>query len=168
MLKLFILFCLVNYSYSKSDEFFHKNLSNVKALVLQENTVNIYGGGLLLDNFNTCQINNLFYNNEIVNNKTNLKIVCKKHFYEYMICEKDLILFSLKINNYQKCKLIFYSFDNIQEIIVKDTLNIFKKFIYKEILYNCLRFFVLFLAVKFVFKIIQEDNIDFTNNIYTR
>jgi hypothetical protein len=168
MLKLFILFCLVNYSYSKSDEFFDKNLSNVKALVLQENTVNIYSGGLLLDNFNTCQINNLFYNNEIVNNKTNLKIVCKKHFYEYMICEKDLILFSLKINNYQECKLIFYSFDNIQEIIVKDTLNIFKNFIYKETLYNCLRFFGLFLAVKFVFKIIQEDNIDFTNNIYTR
>jgi hypothetical protein len=168
MLKLFILLCLVNYSYSVSDEYTKTNLSNVKVLVLQEDTVNIYLNGLLFDNIDTCQVNNLHYNNYFVSNRSNLKIVCKKHYYDYMLCERDLILLSLKINNYQECNLVFSTFDNILEIFVKETTNIFNIYIYQQTLYNCLRFFGLFLAVKFVIYIISHDNFDFTNNIYTR
>jgi|LauGreDrversion4_2_1035121.scaffolds.fasta_scaffold997290_2 hypothetical protein len=168
MLKLFTLFCLVNYVYSSSDEYIKTNLSDVKVLVLQEDTVNIYLNGLLFDNIDTCQVNNLHYNNYFVSNRSNLKIVCKKHYYDYMLCERDLILLSLKINNYQECNLVFSTFDNILEIFVKETINIFKKYIYQQTLYNCLRFFGLFLAVKLVIYIISHDNFDFTNNIYTR
>ena len=168
MLKLFILFCLVNYSYSTSDEYTKTNLSNVKVLVLQEDTVNIYLNGLLIDNIDTCQVNNLYLNNYFVSNRSNLKIVCKKHYFEYMLCEKDLILLSLKNNKFQECNLTFSTFDNILQLFMQETINIVKRYIYKETLYNCLRFFGLFLAVKFVIYFITHDDIDFTTNIYTR
>ena len=168
MLKLLALFCLVNYVCSSSDEYMKTNLSEVKVLVLQEDTVNIYLNGLLFDNFDTCQVNNLQYNNYFVSNRSNLKIVCKKHYYDYMLCERDLILLSLKINNYQECNLTFSTFDNILQLFIQETINIVKRYIYKETLYNCLRFFGLFIVVKFLIHIISHDNFDFTNNIYTR
>ena len=168
MIKLLALLCLVNYVCSLSDEYMKTNLSDVKVLVLQEDTVNIYLNGLLFENIDTCQVNNLQYNNYFVSNRSNLKIVCKKHYYDYMLCERDLILLSLKINNYQECKLVFSTFDNILQLLVQETINIVKTYIYKETLYNCLRFFGLFIAVKFVIHIISHDNFDFTNNIYTR
>lgn len=166
MLKLFILLCLVNFSYT-SDEYKKINISDVKVLILQEDTVNIYFNGLF-DNIDNCQVNNLFLNNYFVNNRSNLKIVCKKHYYEYMLCEKDLLLLSFKINNYQECRLIFSTFDNIIQQSILSVVNLTKNYIYKETLYNCLRFFVLFLVLKLLYKIILRDNFDFTNNIYTR
>jgi hypothetical protein len=166
MLKLFVLLCLVNYAYS-IDEYTKTNLSDVKVLVLQEDTVNIYLNGLF-DNIDTCQVNNLFLNNNYVSDRSNIKIVCKKHYYDYMLCERDLILLSLKINNYQECKLVFYTFDNLLKIFVQETMNILNIYIYQQTLYNCLRFFGLFLAVKFVIYIIAHEDFDFTNNIYTR
>ena len=168
MLKLFILLCLVNYSYSVSDEYIKTNLSNVKVLVLQEDTVNIYLNGLLIDNINTCQVNNLYLNNYFVSNRSNLKIVCKKHFFEYMLCEKDLILLNLKSNKFQECNLTFSTFDNILQLFMHESINLSKKYIYQQTLYNCLRFFGLFLAVKIVIYFISNDDFDFTNNIYTR
>ena len=167
MLKLLVLFCLVNYVYSASDEYMKTSLSNVKVLVLQEDTVNIYLNGSF-ENIDTCQVNNLYFNNYFVNNRSNLKIVCKKHFRDYMLCEKDLILLSLKSNKNQECKLVFSSYDNILETFVQETINIFNNYIYQQTLYNCLRFFGLFLAIKLVIKILLQDNLDFTNNIYTR
>ena len=167
MLKLFVLLCLVNYAYSASDEYIKTNLSNIKVLVLQEDTVNIYLNGSF-KNIDTCQVNNLYFNNYFVNNRSNLKIVCKKHFRDYMLCEKDLILLSLKSNKYQECKLVFSSYDNILEIFVQETINIFNNYIYHQTLYNCLRFFGLFIIIKLVIKILLHDNLDFTNNIYTR
>ena len=168
MLKLFVLLCLVNYSYSTSDEYTKTNLSNVKVLVLQEDTVNIYLNGLLIDNIDTCQVNNLYLNNYFVSNRSNLKIVCKKHFFHYMLCEKDLILLSFKNNKFQECNLTFSTFDNILQQSMLETINIVKIYIYKETLYNCLRFFGLFLTVKLFIYFITHDDIDFTNNIYTR
>ena len=169
MLKLFVLLCLVNYAYSyTSDKYIKTNLSDVKVLILQEDTVNIYFNSLLFDNIDTCQVNYLFYNNQIFNNRSNLKIVCKKHYFEYMLCEKDLILLNVQINKHQECNLTFSTFDNILYQFILETKNIVKKYIYKETLYNCLRFFGLFLAVKFVIYIISHDNFDFTNNIFTR
>jgi len=165
--QLFILLCLLNYVYSM-DVYTKTNLSDVKVLILQEDTVNIYLNGLLIDNFDTCQVNNLHINNYVVSNRSNLKIVCKKHYYDYMLCEKDLILLSFKINNYQECKLVFSTFDNILEIFVQETVNIFKNYIYKQTLYNCLRFFGLYFICKLIVKILLQDNLDFTNNIYTR
>ena len=167
MLKLVVLLCLVNYVYSASDEYMKTNLSDVKVLVLQEDTVNIYLYGSF-ENIDTCQVNNLYFNNYFVNNRSNLKIVCKKHFKDYMICEKDLILLSLKSNKNQECKLVFSSYDNILETFVQETINIFNNYIYQQTLYNCLRFFGLLLAIKLVIKILLHDNLDFTNNIYTR
>jgi hypothetical protein len=58
----------------------------------------------------------------------------------------------------------FYKDDNSILPSVDDD----ERYIYKETLYNCLRFFGLFLAVKFVIYFITHDDIDFTNNIYTR
>jgi len=169
MLKLFVLLCLVNYAYSyTSDEYIKTSLSNIKVLVLQEDNVNIYLNGTLFENIDTCQINNLYLNNYFISNRSNLKIICKKHYFEYMLCEKDLILLSLNINKYQECNLTFSTFDNILYQFILETKNIIKKYIYKETLYNCLRFFGLFLAVKFVIYIISHDNFDFTNNIFTR
>jgi hypothetical protein len=167
MLKLFFLLCLVNYVCSSSDEYMKTNLSEVKVLVLQEDTVNIYLNGLF-DNFDTCQINNLYYNNYFVSNRSSLKIICKKHYFDYMLCEKDLLLLSLKINKYQECKLVFSTFDNIIQQSIQEILNLSKRYIYQQTLYNCLRFFGLFLAVKFVIYIISYDDFDFTNNIITR
>ena len=169
MLKLFILFCLLNYAYSyTSDKYIKTNLSDVKVLILQEDTVNIYLNGLILNNINTCQVNNLFYNNQVLNNRSNLKIVCRKHYFDYMLCEKDILLLSLKINNYQECNLIFSTFDNILTQSIRDLVILSKKYIYQETLYNCLRFFGLFLAIKLFFHVITIDNFDFTNNIFTR
>jgi hypothetical protein len=166
MLKLLILLCLVNYSYT-SNEYKKTNLSDVKVLILQEDTVNIYLNGLF-ENIDYCQVNNLFFNNYFVNNRSNLKIICKKHYYDYMLCEKDLLLLSLKINNYQECRLIFSTYDNIIQQSIQGIVNLTKNYIYQETLYNCLRFFLLFLVVKLLYKIILRDNFDFTNNIYTR
>jgi len=168
MLKLFILLCLVNYGYSTSYEYTKTNLSTVKVLVLQEDTVNIYFNRLLFDNIDTCQVNNLLFNNYFVNNRSNLKIVCKKHFFEYMYCDKNLILLSLKNNNFQECRLVFSTFENIIQQSLQEIVNLSKNYIYKETLYNCLRFFGLFLAIKLFFNIILHHNYDFTNNIYTR
>lgn len=167
MLRLFFLLCLVNYTFSTPEEYMKTNLSDVKVLILQEDTVNIYLNGLF-NNIDTCQINNLYLNNYFVSNRSNLKIVCKKHYYDYMLCEKDLILLSLKINNYQECKLVFSTFDNILQIFVLESVNIFKKYIYEQTLYNCLRFFGLYFTAKLIYKILLQDNLDFTNNIYTR
>ena len=168
MLKLFVLLCLVNYSYSVSDEYTKTNLSNVKVLVLQEDTVNIYLNGLLIDNIDTCQVNSLHLNNYFVGNRSNLKIVCKKHYFEYMLCEKDLILLSLKNNKLQECNLIFSTFDNILQQSIQELINISTKYIYQQTLYNCLRFFGLYLTIKFLIYFLKHDNFDFTNNIYTR
>ena len=114
MIKLFVLLCLVNYAYSTSNVYSITNLSNVKVLVLQEDTVNIYPDVLLYNNIDIYEVNNLYLNNNYVSNRSNLKIVCKKHFLNYMLCEKDLILLSLKTNN-EKCDLVFFSiiFDSI-------------------------------------------------------
>jgi len=168
MFKLLVLLCLVNYAYSyTSEEYMKTNLSDVKVLILQEDTVNIYLNGLF-NNIDTCLVNNLYFNNYFVSNRSNLKIVCKKHYYDYMLCEKDLILLSLKINNYQECKLIFSTFDNIIQILTQETVNIFKKYIYEQTLYNCLRFFGLYFTVKLIINFLKQDNLDFTQNIYTR
>jgi hypothetical protein len=164
--QLFILLCLVNYVYSM-DVYTKTNLSDVKVLVLQEDTVNIYLNRLLFDNIDTCQVNNLYLNNYYVSNRSNLKIVCKKHLLNYMLCEKDLILLSLK-TNYEKCELVFTTYENIIQLFIQEIVNLSKNYIYQQTLYNCLRFFGLFLAVKFVIYIILHDNFDFTNNIYTR
>ena len=59
MLKLLVLLCLVNYVYSTSDKYMKTNLSDVKVLVLQEDTVNIYLYGSF-ENIDTCQVNNLY------------------------------------------------------------------------------------------------------------
>jgi hypothetical protein len=166
MLKLFVLLYLVNYVYS-IEEYTKTNLSNVKVLVLQEDTVNIYLNGLLFDNIDTCQVNNLYLNNYFVNNRSNLKIVCKKHILDYMLCEKDLILLTLK-TNYEKCDLVFTTYENIMHLFIKEVVNLSKKYIYQETLYNCLRFFGLFLAVKLVIYVISNENFDFTDNIFTR
>jgi hypothetical protein len=165
MLKLFIFLCFVNYAYSM-DVYKKTNLSQVKVLVLQNDSVNIYLKNSLYDEFDMCKVNNLFNNNYLVNNN-DLKIVCKKHFLDYMLCEKDLILLTLK-TNYEKCDLEFATYDNILQLFIKETINLSKNYIYQQTLYNCLRFFGLFLAVKFVIYIISHDNFDFTNNIYTR
>jgi hypothetical protein len=142
MLKLFVLLYLVNYVYS-IEEYTKTNLSNVKVLVLQEDTVNIYLNGLLFDNIDTCQVNNLYLNNYFVSNRSNLKMVCKKHFLDYMLCEKDLILLTLK-TNYEKCDLVFTTYENIMHLFIKEVVNLSKKYIYQQTLYNCLRFFGLF------------------------
>lgn len=168
MLKLFIMLCLVNYVYSTPDEYMKTSLSDIKVLVLQEDNVNIYLNGILFENIDTCQINNLYLNNYLVSNRSNLKIVCKKHYFEYMLCEKDLLLLSLKINNYQECNLIFSTYENIIQQFMLETTNIIKTYIYKETLYNCLRFFGLFMTVKLVIYIMTHDDFDFTNNIFTR
>ncbi len=168
MLKLFIMLCLVNYVYSTPDEYMKTSLSDIKVLVLQEDNVNIYLNGTLFENIDTCQINNLYLNNYLVSNRSNLKIVCKKHYFEYMLCEKDLLLLSLKINNYQECNLIFSTYENIIQQFMLETTNIIKIYIYKETLYNCLRFFGLFMTVKLVIYIMTHDDFDFTNNIFTR
>jgi hypothetical protein len=144
------------------------SLSDIKVLVLQEDNVNIYLNGTLFENIDTCQINNLYLNNYLVSNRSNLKIVCKKHYFEYMLCEKDLLLLSLKINNYQECNLIFSTYENIIQQFMLETTNIIKIYIYKETLYNCLRFFGLFMTVKLVIYIMTHDDFDFTNNIFTR
>jgi hypothetical protein len=167
MLKLFVLLCLVNYVYSASEEYIKTNLSDVKVLVLQEDTVNIYLHGLF-NNIDICQVNNLNYNNYFVSNRSNLKIVCKKNYHDYLLCEKDLLLLSLKINNYQECRLVFSTFDNIFQQYINETKNIITKYIYQQTLYNCLRFFGLFLAVKLVIYVISNENFDFTDNIFTR
>ena len=168
MLKLFIMLCLVNYVYSTPDEYMKTSLSDIKVLVLQEDNFNIYLNGTLFENIDTCQINNLYLNNYLVSNRSNLKIVCKKHYFEYMLCEKDLLLLSLKINNYQECNLIFSTYENIIQQFMLETTNIIKIYIYKETLYNCLRFFGLFMTVKLVIYIMTHDDFDFTNNIFTR
>jgi hypothetical protein len=139
----------------------------VKVLVLQEDTVNIYPDVLLYNNIDIYEVNNLYLNNNYVSNRSNLKIVCKKHFLNYMLCEKDLILLSLKTNN-EKCDLIFTTYENIIQLFIKEFVNLSKNYIYQQTLYNCFRFFGLFLAVKFVIYIILHDNFDFTNNIFTR
>jgi len=171
MLKLFILLCLVNYSYSVSNEYTKTNLSNVKVLVLQEDTVNIYLNGLLIDNINTCQVNNLYLNNYFVSNRSNLKIICKKHYYDYMLCEKDLILLSFTTNQ-QKCNLVFSTFDNILKLSLQEVNNVFKNYIFQLTFINCLKFFGLYFIVKIIVRIIVrmlfKDSFDFTNNIYTR
>jgi hypothetical protein len=167
MLRLFVLLCLVNYAYSTSDEYTKTNLSDVKVLLLQEDTVNIYLNGFF-NNIDTCQVNNLYYNNYFVSNRSNLKIVCKKNFIDYMLCEKDLILLSLKINNYQECNLVFSTYENIIQLFIQEVVNLSKNYIYQQTLYNCLKFFGLFLVIKLIFHIILHDNFDFTNNIYTR
>jgi len=168
MFKLFVLLCLVNYAYSyTSDKYMKTNLSDVKVLILQEDNVNIYHNGLF-NNIDTCQVNNLFYNNQVINNRSNLKIICRKHYYDYMLCEKDLLLISLQINNYQECKLVFSTFDNIFQQSINETVNFVKKYIYEQTLYNCLRFFGLYLTIKFVLFIISDDDFDFTKNIFTR
>jgi hypothetical protein len=162
------MLCLVNYVYSTPDEYMKTSLSDIKVLVLQEDNVNIYLNGTLFENIDTCQINNLYLNNYLVSNRSNLKIVCKKHYFEYMLCEKDLLLLSLKINNYQECNLIFSTYENIIQQFMLETTNIIKIYIYKETLYNCLRFFGLFMTVKLVIYIMTHDDFDFTNNIFTR
>ena len=168
MFKLFVLLCFVNYVYSyTTDKFIKTNLSDVKVLILQEDNVNIYHNGLF-NNIDTCQINNLFYNNQVVNNRSNLKIVCRKHYYDYMLCEKDLLLLSLQINNYQECKLVFSTFNNILQQSINETVYIVKKYIYQQTLYNCLRFFGLYLTIKFLIYFLKHDDFDFTNNIFTR
>jgi len=168
MFKLFVLLCLVNYAYSyTSDKYMKTNLSDVKVLILQEDNVNIYHNGLF-NNIDTCQVNNLYFNNNFVSNRSNLKIVCRKHYYDYMLCEKDLLLLSLQINNYQECRLVFYTLDNILQQFINETVNIFKKYIYQQTLYNCLRFFGLYLTIKFLIYFLKHDDFDFTNNIFTR
>jgi len=168
MFKLFVLLCLVNYAYSyTSDKYMKTNLSDVKVLILQEDNVNIYHNGLF-NNIDTCQVNNLYFNNYFVSNRSNLKIVCRKHYYDYMLCEKDLLLLSLQINNYQECRLVFSTFDNILQQSINETKNIVKKYIYQQILYNCLRFFGLYLTIKFLIYFLKHDDFDFTNNIFTR
>jgi len=168
MFKLFVLLCFVNYVYSyTTDKFIKTNLSDVKVLILQEDNVNIYHNGLF-NNIDTCQINNLFYNNQVVNNRSNLKIVCRKHYYDYMLCEKDLLLLSLQINNYQECKLVFSTFNNILQQSINETVYIVKKYIYQQTLYNCLRFFGLYLTIKFLIYFLKHDDFDFTTNIFTR
>jgi len=167
MFKLFFLLCLVNYVYSTPDEYMKTNLSDVKALILQEDNVNIYHNGLF-NNIDTCQVNNLYFNNYFVSNRSNLKIVCRKHYYDYMLCEKDLLLLSVKINNHQECNLVFSSFESILQLFLQEIKNILKNYIYKETLHNCLRFFGLYLTIKFLIYFLKHDDFDFTKNIFTR
>ena len=67
-----------------------------------------------------------------------------------MLCEKDLILLSLKNNKLQECNLIFSTFDNILQQSIQELINISTKYIYQQTLYNCLRFFGLYLTIKFL------------------
>jgi phosphate starvation-inducible membrane PsiE len=166
MFKLFILLCLVNYAYSTSDIYTQTNLSQVKVLVLQEDTVNIYVKDFIED-IDMCEVNNLYFNNYLINNTSNLKIVCKKHFFKYMLCDKDLILLSFT-TNLQKCNLVFSTFDNILQLFMQEVINLVNNYIFKETFNNCLRFFGLYFIVKLIIRILVQDNFDFTNNIYTR
>lgn len=181
MFKLFILLCFINYSYStstladapcgSSDIYIKTNLSKIKVLVLQEDTVNIYLKKSLVDDVGMCKINNLYHNNNLITNTSNLKIVCKKHLFDYMLCEKDLILLSFTTNQ-QKCNLVFSTFDNILKLSLQEVNNTFKNYIFQLTFINCLKFFGLYFIVKIIVRIIVrmlfKDSFDFTNNIYTR
>jgi hypothetical protein len=163
---LFILLSFVNYTSASIDIYSKTNLSLVKVLILQEDTVNIYRKEFF-DNVDMCKINNLYINNYLISNTSNLKIVCKKHFFEYMLCERDLILLNFKTNQ-KKCNLIFSTFDNILKLSLQEINNVFKSYIFQLTFINCLKFFGLYFIVKLIVKILLQDNIDFTNNIYTR
>ncbi len=173
---LFILLCFVNYTYSAStlvdaaegsyDIYSKTNLSLVKVLILQEDTVNIYRKELF-DNVDMCKVNNLYINNYLISNTSNLKIVCKKHFFEYMFCERDLILLNFKTNK-QKCNLVFSTIDNILKLSLLEVNNVFKNYIFQLTFINCLKFYGLYFIIKLIVKILLQDNIDFTDNIYSR
>ena len=71
---LFILLSFVNYTSASIDIYSKTNLSLVKVLILQEDTVNIYRKEFF-DNVDMCKINNLYINNYLISNTSNLKIV---------------------------------------------------------------------------------------------
>ena len=84
-----------------------------------------------------------------------------------MLCERDLILLNFKTNQ-QKCNLVFSTFDNILKLSLQEINNVFKNYMFQLTFINCLKFYVLYFIVKLIVKILLQDNIDFTNNIYTR
>ena len=167
---LFILICFINYTHAMCDLFVKTNLSQVKVLILQEDTVNIYKKDFINNNIHNIEmykVNNLYFNSIQVQNTSNLKIVCKKHVYDVMICDKDLLLFTLNCNQ-QKCNLVFSSMDHNVQIVIQEIINIIKNFILYETMISCIKFFGLYLIIKLIIKILNFDTIDFTTNIYTR